>query len=167
MAIRQADLLNAAQRVRIQKRQVVARAGQSTAFLCHSHLDRELALGLQSLLHEQGWDVYIDWQDVLMRDTPDRRTADRIQDQIKSSAWFLYLATSNSAASRWCPWEIGFADGHKATDKIVIVATTDSSGRHHGNEYLQLYQQITPADAGGLALIRAGTNSGSYVRSLR
>ena len=167
MAISQADLVNASQRARLQKRQVIARSGQTTAFLCHSHRDRELAEGLQTLLHEQGWDVYIDWQDTSMPETPDLATANRIQSRIKSSTWFLYLATGNSATSRWCPWEVGFADGHKATEKIAVVATTDASGRHHGNEYLQLYQQITPADTGKLALFRAGTTiGGSFVRSL-
>jgi hypothetical protein len=167
MAISQADLLNASRRASLHKSRAIARAGQSTAFLCHSHHDRELAEGLQTLLQEQGWDVYIDWQDATMPDVPNRTTATQIQNRIKSMAWFLYLATANSATSRWCPWEIGFADGQKASDKIVVVTTTDASGRHHGNEYLQLYQQITPSSAGSLALFGPGaTTGGAYVKSL-
>jgi hypothetical protein len=33
---------------------------QKTGFLCHSHKDRELALGLQQWLKEQGMDLYIE-----------------------------------------------------------------------------------------------------------
>ncbi|RZI86777.1 MAG: hypothetical protein EOP38_00320 [Rubrivivax sp.] len=84
MSISQSDLLNASRRASIQKRQITANAGQSTAFLSHSHLDRNLAEGLQILLKEQGWDLYIDWQDTTMPDTPDRQTAQNIQSRIKS-----------------------------------------------------------------------------------
>lgn len=43
-------------------------AGQRTAFLCHSHKDRHLALGLQALLSQHGLNLYIDWQDAEMPD---------------------------------------------------------------------------------------------------
>jgi hypothetical protein len=47
-----------------------------TAFFCHSHLDAELAKELQGYLHRNGREVYIDWEDATMPDTPDRRTAE-------------------------------------------------------------------------------------------
>jgi TIR domain len=168
MAIAQADLLGASQRAPLRKGFVTARAGQPTAFLCHSHHDRKLAEGLQTLLHEAGWDVYIDWQDADMPDKPDRETAQRIQGRIVSAGWFLFLATANATASRWCPWEIGYADGKKSIDRIVVIPTIDSSGKHHGNEYLQLYPQITSADVGGLAFFPTGrVQGGTFVKSLR
>ena len=37
----------------------------------------------------------------------------------------MYLATPNSAKSRWCPWEIGYADGKKDPRSIVVIATSD------------------------------------------
>lgn len=166
MPILQSELTRASSRGVIRK-SVVARSGQPTAFLCHSHLDRTLAEGLQTLLHEAGWEVYIDWQDADMPASPNRVTASRIQSRIVSADWFLFLATANSTASRWCPWEIGYADGKKPVGRIAVIPTTDTSGRHHGNEYLQLYQQITPADVGGLALFPAGqTTGGSFVKNL-
>lgn len=55
-----------------------------TAFLCHSHHDKQLAEGLQVLLEEQGLDLYIDWQDVTMPAAPDRVTAQRIQNLIRA-----------------------------------------------------------------------------------
>lgn len=34
-----------------------------------------------------------------------------IKQKIRDLTSFLFLATPNSIASRWCPWEIGYADG--------------------------------------------------------
>jgi hypothetical protein len=130
------------------------RAGKQTAFLSHSHKDADLAKGLQGFLQAQGWSVYIDWEDASMPSKPNRKTAQNIKDRIKRLDWFLFLATANSASSRWCPWEIGYADGVKHIDKIVIVPTRDSLGYNHGNEYLDLYRHVDAAQAGGFGLFR-------------
>ncbi len=144
-----------------------SRLGQQTAFLCHSHTDEELAKGLQVMLKENGWNLYIDWQDNQMPDKPNRETAQRIQKKIKELDWFLFLATPNSTSSKWCPWEIGYADNEKPTNKIIIIPTVDYSGACYGNEYLQLYRQITKSDRGGLAIFPAGkTTDGMWISQL-
>jgi hypothetical protein len=97
------------------------------------------------LLLAQGWKVYIDWLDQELPDQPDKNTAIRIRDKISSHRWFLFLATASSVASRWCPWEIGYADAIKNNDSILLVRTEDDNGRWYGNEYLQLYRQINEA----------------------
>lgn len=117
-------------------------ANEQTAFLSHSHEDAQLAKGLQVLLKQNGWDVYIDWEDSTMPETPDRQTAEKIQAKIRDCNWFLFLATPNSTKSRWCPWEIGYADGKKPLDSILVIPTVDNSGKYYGNEYLQLYRRI-------------------------
>ena len=63
MTISQHDLRNAATRNVSLKNQRSRSYGQKTGFLCHSHKDRDMALGLQEWLKEQGLDLYIDWQD--------------------------------------------------------------------------------------------------------
>ena len=83
---------------------------QTTAFLCHSHLDNELAEGLQVLLQENSWDVYIDWKDNTLPGTPDQETAFRIKEKIVRSEYFIFMATENSMRSRWCPWDGGNSD---------------------------------------------------------
>lgn len=113
-----------------------------TAFLCHSHKDRTYALGLKAVIESQGGSLYIDWLDEEMPETPNRVTAERIQNKIVACDLFLFLATDNSMVSRWCPWEIGYANGKKPIDSIVIVPTKDDLGRFHGNEYLQLYRRF-------------------------
>jgi len=175
LAIKTRDLRSAATRA---GRVVVAKSltealaqKKQTAFLCHSHRDQELAKGLQVILKENGWDLYIDWEDSEMPSTPNEETAKRIKSKIQLTNWFLFLATSNSTHSRWCPWEIGYADAVKDYERILIVPTEDDSGKWYGNEYLQLYKKIdegTNKQTGesGYAAFEARSNSGTWVKYL-
>ncbi len=166
MPILQSDLLNAGQR-RSRYGKLTKRFGQPTAFLSHSHKDSQLVLGLQELLNNQGWDVYIDWQDQTMPEKPNSDTAFNIKAAIVSADWFLFLATQNSMTSRWCPWEIGYADGKKKYDRIAIVPTQDNMGHFYGNEYLEIYNKIDVSSGGvpGLAFFDIRGN-GKWVRNL-
>jgi hypothetical protein len=142
------------------------RLGMSTAFLSHSHQDRFLAIGLAQLLNEAGWRVYIDWQDEEMPASPNRETATRIQREISETDYFLFLATANSISSRWCPWEIGFADGVKKLDRILMIPTVEG-WTTHGNEYLDLYRRVDFSTLGTLSVWQPGTNYGGVsVKSL-
>jgi hypothetical protein len=140
-------------------------AGKQTAFLCHSHLDANLAKNVQSFLRANKWEVYIDWDDATMPDRPSRETAARIQHAIGSLHWFLFLATQNSMKSRWCPWEIGYADGIKPHDNIIVLPTTDYFTAY-GNEYLGLYRRIDIADQGGYGVFPPDGRFGSVLGSL-
>ena len=164
MAIAQSELLRAGQRRPLLKSQV--RAGlQKTAFLCHSHRDDKLAEGLQALLAEQPAEPNMEPKDASMTPEHHRKTASRIQHRIKTCDWFLFLATANSMTSRWCPWELGYADGQKQTDRIAIVQTSDSTTTH-GNEYMQLYRRVDTSSAGELLWVPAGSNQGQFVRNV-
>ncbi|MHB1428957.1 MAG: toll/interleukin-1 receptor domain-containing protein [Rhodocyclaceae bacterium] len=174
MPIKQRDLRAAATRV---SRVVVAKslrearaAKQQTAFLCHSHLDVGLVRGIQNFLKEQGWDLYIDWLDEELPSAPDKETAEKIKNKIVETDWFLFLATANSTKSRWCPWELGYADAKKRYEHIVIIQTEDDDGKYHGNEYLQLYRKLTDATSkirSGYAVFAANsTNGGVWIDEL-
>jgi hypothetical protein len=139
--------------------------GRKTAFLCHSHHDASLVMGFVRLLNAAGWDVYVDWRDASMPPIPNRVTAQKIQQRIVATDYFLFLATPNSVVSRWCPWEIGYADGVKHIDTILVVTTTDAKGTY-GNEYLQLYRRIDFSHTGQLAAFMPGQTTGVFVRSL-
>jgi len=102
-----------------------------------------------------------------MPETPNRQTALNIQNKIKDLKYFLFLATENSMSSRWCPWEIGYANGVKNIENILIIPTADRLGTARGNEYLQLYRRIDIADGGGLAAWQPGqTSNGVWVKEL-
>lgn len=151
--IRQSVLMDHAGRSTVLKSdralQDAQRLGRQTAFLSHSHKDRAMAKGVQAFLQSQGWDVYIDWEDAEMPSKPNRQTAARIKDKIVQLDWFLFLATQTSTVSRWCPWEIGYADGKKNIDRIVILPTSDGYSTY-GNEYLDLYRHIAPSNLGDI-----------------
>lgn len=136
------------------------RAGKKSAFLCHSHADRELVKGLVQWFHQVGVSLYVDWADHEMPPTPNAETADKLKKRIASSHVFLFLATQNSMTSRWCPWEIGVADGKKGADWIVIIPTKDATGVK-GSEYLQLYRRLDEAVGGELSVIRPGNVTGT------
>lgn len=140
------------------------KAGRKTAFLSHSHHDADKAKGVVVLLRRAGWDVYVDWADSSMPETTNKETAAKIKQKITSSDLFLFLATHNSMSSRWCPWEIGFADSSKGPSKVLIIPTADSSGKYYGNEYLQLYKKIDKAQGGDLGVWEPGAENGSWLK---
>jgi hypothetical protein len=141
------------------------RRGVRTAFLCHSHKDVQIAEGLTVVLAQQGWRLYVDWKDTQMPEHPNRETAERIQARIIECNCFLFLATANSTQSRWCPWEIGFADGKKTLDDIFVVPTRDSIGTY-GSEYLELYRRIDYTEMRKLGAWRPKQTQGVLVESL-
>lgn len=135
------------------------------AFLCHSHNDAELAKGFQNLFRDKGVDIYIDWQDSEMPPAPNEQTAKNIKKRIISARLFFFLATQNSIKSRWCPWEIGIAEG--IAKKIFIIPTQDTAGNYHGNEYLQLYSRIDvgfdKANRSGYAIFNPDAVEGPWI----
>jgi hypothetical protein len=137
-----------------------------TVFLCHSHRDSELVEGLVTLLQEAGWSAYVDWADAQMPEKPNRTTAARLQEKIGELDYFLFLATANSMSSRWCPWEIGYANGKMSIDRIIVCATTDGTITN-GTEYLDLYRRLDFSTANRLAVWQPGHHSdGTLVREL-
>ena len=101
-----------------------------------------------------------------MPDRPNPTTADRIKTRIGELTWFLYLATENAGRSRWCPWEIGYADAVKGVDRVVILPTQDERGYSYGAEYLGLYRRITTAEVGGYGLF-GPNNRGRLLNEVR
>jgi hypothetical protein len=166
MAISQRTLFNKAasfQRSIYESKQVKASyKGWKSAFLCHSHRDEKLVDGLLAMFEENGIELYIDWKDHAMPDTPNVETAKRIQYKIKTNDIFLFLATANSKASRWCPWEIGYGDS--SNKRIYIISTSDDYDTY-GNEYLELYPKIdhgSTESRKGLAIFKTGNTNGQW-----
>ncbi len=113
---------------------------KKTAFFCHSHKDKDLVLGLRTIFHQEGIELYIDWTDQTMPDTPNKETAIKLQKRIEKADIFFYLVTENSMKSTWCPWEIGYADA--IHQDIYVIPTTTDGNSVFGNEYLKLYKTI-------------------------
>lgn len=109
-------------------------------FISHSFNDRELVAGLYHLFYKSGYEVYIDWIDdkQLNRHYVTSETANLIKNRIKASAGTAYISTTNSTSSKWCPWELGVADGMKG--RVCILPVMNS--RFNGQEYLGLYPYL-------------------------
>lgn len=134
-----------------------AQANLQTVFLSHSHKDARYAQGVANLLQDAGLHAYIDWQDTAMPETPNKQTAAVIKRKIVQADLFLFLATPASTSSRWCPWEIGYADGMKDIDDIIVAQTQDAGGRNYGNEYLSLYRSLDWSTKGQLGVWKANS----------
>lgn len=115
-------------------------------------------MGFVTLLSDAGWQVYVDWKDVEMPERPNRATAAILKQKIVDTDFFLFLATQNSMTSRWCPWEIGYADGKRNIDTILICPTYDGMTTY-GNEYLDLYRRIEIATSGLMGVWQPGDES--------
>ena len=94
------------------------------------------------------------------------RTAKKIQGKIESMKYFLFLATENSMSSRWCPWEIGYANGKKSIDNVLIIPTSER-GKSHGNEYLQLYRRLDQGFNGKVGVFNPGSFRQDILSTLR
>ena len=153
-----------------KSREEASLLGIQTAFLSHSHLDHELAIGLQNLLVEEGWSVYIDWQDHSLPSSPNGHTAAFIRLKIKVLDWFLFLVTENSKNSKWCPWELGFADGVKDNSRVLVIPTSDAYGKTHGNEYLEIYRRLDVGSSpsrSGYAVFKPSATNGVWIENLK
>jgi hypothetical protein len=111
-------------------------------FLCHSHLDKTIVKRVLALFQQLEVDLYIDWMDISLPDIVDRQTATLIQQKIRQSKKFLFLATYNALRSRWCNWELGLAFSTKEEGDFAILPIESRSGNWSGNEYLQLYPEM-------------------------
>lgn len=141
--------------------------GYKTAFLCHSHHDRSLVEGLVQIFKEQGVLLYVDWMDSEMPETTNGDTARKIKTEIREASIFLFLATPNSLKSRWCPWEIGYADGVKKYESIFVIPTIER-GLIYGNEYIDIYRRMEFSTDGKLAAwYPRDYSNGVYASSLR
>jgi len=141
-------------------------AGLQTAYLSYSTKDHFLAEGLQVLLKDRGWNVFVVWEEATMSEKPTPETAEKIQAVIRNCDWFLFLATANSTVSCWCFWELGYAEGVKPFDSVLIVPTKDDDDVWHGGDYLQLYRHIEVTSSQRFGAFRPGENRGVLVADL-
>jgi len=116
--------------------------GQKTIFLSHSHHDESIVERAVFLLRSLNVSVYVDWMDDAMPPITNGMTAKKIKDKIITSTKVILLATNNGINSKWCNWELGFADAHKYIQHVAILPVTENDGAWKGNEYLQIYPYI-------------------------
>lgn len=113
---------------------------QYDLFISHSFLDAEMIEGLYILFQKAGYKVYIDWIDDagLDRSRVTKETARLIKSRLKNCKALAYISTKNTTLSKWCPWELGVADG--LHNRVCILPIMNSTFK--GQEYLSLYSYL-------------------------
>lgn len=112
-------------------------------FISHSFLDKPLVITLVNLFNQAGYSVYVDWieDSTLDRTHVTETTVELIRERITQSKSLAYIATSNISSSKWCPWELGVADGiHDGRAAILPILSQNQS--FNGQEYLNVYPYI-------------------------
>lgn len=113
-------------------------------FLSHRYEDREAVKGLaDELVNDFKYSVYIDWivDSTLDRSKVSKSTAEILRNRLSRSRCLWYVTSVDSAASKWMPWETGFADGK--TGKVAICPlVSGEKTSFSGLEYLSIYPYV-------------------------
>jgi hypothetical protein len=126
-------------------------------FLSHSKMDEKYVLGAKRILEEKGFSVYVDWIDdpQLDRSYVNKVTADYLRTRMKQCKLMFYLHTKNTNLSKWCPWELGYFDGHSGSaERTFIFPIVPSGEGFKGQEYLELYPVVDIDNVGQSSMIR-------------
>ena len=119
-------------------------------FLSHSTKDAEVVLGIKLILEDHRRSVYVDWIEDpnLDRTKVTPGTAETLRKRMRSCLSLVYVHSTNSGASKWMPWELGYFDGYKGAVAILPVTKNEETS-FEGQEYLGIYPWI---DESGLSL---------------
>lgn len=111
-------------------------------FISHKHNEEEFVYRLKDLLERYGFTGYVDWEDDDMPKLTNGDTAIKLKERIKKSKKFILIATEAAIESKWCNWEVGFADAHKYEDHIALFPIRGDFENYRGEEYLRIYPSI-------------------------
>lgn len=131
-------------RILNENRQIFEKSQKYDLFISHSYLDKSLVLSLVELFNKAGYSVYVDWinDSALDRNKVDQKTAELLRTRMDECKGLAYIATSNIVSSRWCPWELGYADGSKNGRCAILPILKSNNNAYKGQEYLGLYPYI-------------------------
>lgn len=113
-------------------------------FISHSSLDKELTNHLCDLFIQNGFKAYLDYEDTeLNSQNVTKRTGEQLRSKLKRCKTLAYVATSNIATSKWCPWELGFYDGLSNGRCCILPIVKGNQTTFRGREYLGSYPYLT------------------------
>lgn len=120
------------------------RSPSGSTFLSHSTKDAEFLPAVIRILEGHGARVYVDKKDPELPPTTSRQTATVLRSRIQVISKFILFATTNSKESKWMPWELGIADGYKATRNVAIFPSVENRSDFlwSEREYLGVYDRV-------------------------
>ncbi len=131
-------------RILNENQQIFEKTQKYDLFISHSYLDKSLIFSLVELFNEAGHSVYVDWinDPDLDRNKVNRQTAELLRLRMNDCKGLAYIATFNIVNSKWCPWELGYADGKKNGRCAILPIVKTKRDSYKGQEYLELYPYI-------------------------
>lgn len=120
------------------------RSPAGTTFLSYSSKDEDLIPIVVRILENNGATVYVDKKDPSLLGRPPREIATTLRSRIKQTKKLVMFATAASKESRWVPWELGIADGHRDAAGVAIFPAVDTASDYQWaeREYLGAYDRI-------------------------
>lgn len=112
-------------------------------FLSHAFADRDAVAEARGRIAAEGYSVYVDWieDNDLDRSSADHRIADKLRHRMRQSGTLFYAVSSHSKASRWMPWELGFADAWAG--RVFVYPLDQEAGDYAKSvEFLSLYPLV-------------------------
>lgn len=110
-------------------------------FISHSSQNEGIIASLVKALNAEKYVCYVDWmadRQQLNRQLTCKETAEVIVNRIKQSRVFVYVLTKECIASKWSPWELGYA---YAIGKPICIYKAEEVDNKP--EYLDLYPNVT------------------------
>jgi hypothetical protein len=111
-------------------------------FLSHKHEEEEYVFRVESILKRYGFNGYVDWRDDTMPKVTAGETALKLKERIRIARKFIFIASEKAIASKWCNWEVGYADAQKYIQHIAIFPIKEDYLEFSGQEYLSIYPSI-------------------------
>ncbi len=125
---------------------------KTSLFISHKHDELEELDSAINFLKSFGVLIYADYwlndgnpEDITTINTSHSRHA--IEEKIKESQKFIFLATENAITSKECKWAIRYAKTQKPIDNIAIFPIREDYTDYGGTEYLQKYPYIQKREA--------------------
>ena len=112
-------------------------------FLSHSSRDKPLITNLRKVLLSRGYSVYIDW--IEDSELGRKEISPKLKTAMSNSKIMVYVHTYNSENSKWTPWEIGYFDSKKGSNRVGVMPILSMEkliASYSGQEYLEQYTQI-------------------------
>lgn len=110
-------------------------------FISHSSQNEGMIASLVKTLNLENYVCYVDWmadRQQLNRQLTCKETAEVIINRIKQSRVFVYVLTKECIASKWSPWELGYA--YAIGKPICIYHAEEVDDKP---EYLDLHLNVT------------------------
>lgn len=131
-------------------------------FISYSSKDLDYVKKLASYLADSGYLVYLDDNDsVLDKNKVTKETAKRLARIMENCKCLMYVFTTSSKESSWCPWEIGYMSAIRDFKCTIFPILDISEDYIEHREYLLNYPTVhhvpNPDGKGGSFFVKDGS----------